>query len=100
MTEYSADDIRKAADVMDHVSKAYGESDVHQFDLREYAERLDRASAAKARHDEQVEELARTLHAAFNGVDHWAKSSMKDYWTRAARAILADGRWVRVEDGA
>lgn len=108
MTEYSADDIRKAADVLDRMDATGNPFAFPKFsaqDLRLYAARLEAEAAAKARHDEHVEELARYLYEAnpFSqkviGWDGHAERLREDY-REQARLILADGRWVRVEDGA
>ena len=107
MTEFTADDIRKAADVQEWASQEAGSKGLlSPYGMRDYADRLEAEAAAKARHDEQVEEqveeLARVIRTGLGRLGGWADivDNAREEYRSAARAVLADGRWVRVEDGA
>lgn len=85
MPEFSADEVRKAADVVQWANDKlhYGTVACYGYrDLMDFADRLDAESAEKAKLNEQVDELARAMMV----------------FPAVARAILTDGRWKRVDE--
>ncbi|QAY10976.1 hypothetical protein SEA_POLLYWOG_49 [Mycobacterium phage Pollywog] len=90
---YTADDYRKAADVF---ASLYGPCYPGLAGAHIHADRLDAEAAEQATLDAQVEELARIM------TDTWFPGSTAESPSsgclHAARTILTDGRWKRVED--
>lgn len=92
---YTPDEIRAAASIHDWVHNQYanGCGRLNGQDLREYADIVERGNAL----DEQVEELAIAYEmVAYNAPSPPGCCPTSESY-RIARALLADGRWNRID---
>ncbi|QGJ90839.1 hypothetical protein SEA_DONKEYKONG_52 [Mycobacterium phage Donkeykong] len=87
---YTADDYRKAADVIESV---YPNMAPTACLLRIRADRMVRTVD-----DEQAMELAQAMFEALHPTLKWDIVVDRRWWMAVAYTILTDGRWKRVED--